>query len=58
MIDLTYNERNRRCNLENREEIIEKNRNLYNQEQISFIAQNCIGGVIYHDMNKNFYLLQ
>ena len=52
MIDLTYNERNRRCNLENREEIIEKNRNLYNQEQITFIAQNCIGIVIYHDMNK------
>ncbi len=40
--------------MENREEIIEKNRNLYNQEQISFIAQNCIGGVIYHDMNKKF----
>ena len=40
--------------MENREEIIEKNRNLYNQEQISFIAQNCIGGVIYHDMNQKF----
>lgn len=33
---------------------IEEAKELFNVENISFISQNCIGGVIYHDMGLKF----
>ena len=35
-------------------QIIERVKKIYNVENISFISQNCIGGIIYHDMEQKF----
>lgn len=36
------------------EEIIERVRKIYKSGDITFISQNCIGGIIYHDMRERF----
>ena len=33
---------------------IEEAKKVFQEKQISFISQQCIGGVIYHDMNMQF----
>ena len=35
-------------------QIIERVKKIYDVENISFISQNCIGGIIYHDMEQKF----
>ena len=35
-------------------QIIERVKRIYDAENISFISQNCIGGIIYHDMGQKF----
>ncbi len=36
-------------------QLIDNMREIADFEDISFISQNCIGGVVYHDMKKRFY---
>ncbi|MGN1298841.1 MAG: DUF1919 domain-containing protein [Candidatus Scatovivens sp.] len=38
----------------NIDKIIEKQKSIFVRKDISLISQNCIGGIIYHDMNMKF----